>query len=1090
MNTGYALVSDRCLSVCLHGLLFLASLGATHAQVTAAISGIVRDQSGAVVRDATVTVKNLESGATRVAATDAVGNFRFLSLHLGQQEVKVEKPGFKAAVRTGVNLEVGQEAVVSLRLEVGDIAQTITVLEEAPVVNTTPGSVSGIVGERNVKELPLNGRSFDSLITLNPGAVNYTSMKSVNTTTSDGASFSVAGRRPGDNIFLLNGIEYTGTRQLAVTPGGVSGYLLGIDAVREFNLLTDTYTAEYGKKAGGQVLIVTQSGSNVLHGSMFEFLRNSALDNPGIFDPVINNQSVVPPFRRNQFGGSLGGPIKKDRVFLFGNYEGYRQSLAVSSVSVVPDERARLGLLPNPSTGVYAPVANLNQAMLPFTALWPQPNGPELLLNNLPTGVKQAFYYPKNRVHEDFGTLRADFNLRNQDRLAAAYTIDNGNSVIPLVDPLFASALRLRAQVASVEETHVFAPNILNTFRAGFSRAGFNYDSATLASFPANLSFVKGADPGSITIGGGAVATTITTAGGNINAGVWNRRNLFTYTDGVQITKGIHQFSAGVWFQRVQDNEDIASRRLGMATFATYTTFLQGTLTNFQVVTNHNELGFRSLFGAWYVQDAIKLRRNLTFQVGLRHEFTTGWNEPSGRAANYIPGPSGVLLTTPRIGDSVYTENNAKRLFGPRVGLAWDVFGNGKTAVRAGFGSYYSLIDALSFLLSALPPYNGSVAFTGALPPLLPITPNVPVPPSCGPGVPAPCTTYAPQGIQADAKTQTVEEWNFSVQQQLSRNTALRVSYIGSHGYHGLLNIDPNTVQPQTCATASGCTAGGTGTVRSTVAQGTRYIPVAATRPNPYLSSAFFWQTEGNSSYNALQVDLTRRLARGLQFRADYTWSKNLDMNSGLTGAQAQNQAQMTMDGTDPRRDWGPSALNATSQSSLSATYELPFRSNSTLRGRVLGGWQVNGIAAMLTGFPFTPLLGSNRSGDGNTRNPDRPSLNPSFTGNVVLGTQSQWFNPNAFAVPAAGTWGDLGRGDYRGPGLVDVDLSVFKNIALSERFHLQFRSEIFNLLDRTNLGTPNATAFSGTAVSPSAGLITALATTPRQIQFGIKLIF
>ena len=300
--------------------LFLAGLVPVSAQVTAAISGQVEVATGAAVAGATVTVKSVETGATRSVNTDEVGNFRILSLPLGPQEIKAEKTGFRPAVRTGINLEVGQDAVVMLRLEVGEIAQAVTVLEEAPVVNTTTSPVAGVVGEREVKELPLNGRSFDNLITLNPGAINYTSMKTVNTTTSEGNSFSVDGRRPQDNLFLINGIEWTGTSQLADTPGSVSGYMLGIDAVREFNLLTDTYGAEYGKRSGGQVAVVTQSGSNALHGSIFEFLRNSALDEPGIFD-----QGVVPAFRRNQFGGALGGPIKKDRFFLFGNYEGYRQ---------------------------------------------------------------------------------------------------------------------------------------------------------------------------------------------------------------------------------------------------------------------------------------------------------------------------------------------------------------------------------------------------------------------------------------------------------------------------------------------------------------------------------------------------------------------------------------------------------------------------------------------------------------------------------------------------------------------------------------------------------------------------------------------
>jgi hypothetical protein len=590
---------------------------------------------------------------------------------------------------------------------------------------------------------------------------------------------------------------------------------------------------------------------------------------------------------------------------------------------------------------------------------------------------------------------------------------------------------------------------------------------------------------------------------------VWNRRNLFTFTDGVQITRGIHQISVGVWFQRVQDNEDIASRRLGMATFGSLMTFLQGTLTNFQVVPNHNELGFRSLFGAWYVQDAVRLRRNLTLQLGLRHEFTTGWNELSGRAGNYITDASGVLLTTTHIGNSAFTENNAKRLFGPRVGLAWDVFGNGKTAVRAGFGTYYSLIDALSFLLSSLPPYNGSVSFTGSLPSLLPITPNVPVPPSCGLGVPTPCTIYAPQGVQPDAKTPTVVEWNFSVQQQLDRNTALRVAYVGSHGYHGLLSIDPNTIPAQICANPSGCLAGGFSYTAAScptpasciVPQGARYIPGGPTfataasplRPNPYLNAGFFWYTEGNSSYNSLQVDLSRRFSRSLQFRGNFTWSKNLDNNSALTGAQSNNQAQMILDRNDLKRDWGPSALNVTNQSSISATYALPYgrdRRHMGVTGRLLGGWQLNGIATLLSGFPFTPQVGSNRSGDGDTRNPDRPSMNPAFTGPVVTGNPNQWFNPGAFILPPAGTYGNLGRGTYSGPGLAALDLSLVKNITITERTNLQFRSEFFNALNHTNFGTPNAIVFSSGAVSPSAGLITTTATTSRQIQFGLKLLF
>src|SRR2546428_552159 len=825
------------------------------AQVTATISGKVEDASGAAVGGAIVAVKNVETGATRTVMTDEMGNYRALSLPVGSHDVRAEKPGFRAAVRTGINLAVGQEAVVNLKLEVGELTQEVTVSLETPLVDTTTASVAGLVGEREVKDLPLNGRSFDNLITLNPGAINYT-YKSPGTVTSQGNTFSVAGRRPLENLFVMNGIEYTGSSQLSITPGGVSGNLLGIDAVREFNVLTGTYSAEYGKRAGAQVTIVTQSGTNQFHGSFFEFLRNSALDARNFFDPV-----SIAPFRRNQFGGAVGGPIKKDRLFFFGNYEGFRHRLGVSNVSVVPNQRARQGLLPN-GAGVYTPVAGLNPAMLAYMPFWPQPNGSELLVNGIPTGAALSYNSPKQSINEDFGTVRGDYNMRDQDSLSVAYTIDDGDNLTPLADPLFGSFTTLRAQVASIRHTHIFSPRVVNIASAGFSRSAFGLDSFAFSTFPASTDFVTGAGPGGIIIGGAATSTgaaAITSAGPNNAAGSRNRRNLFTYADGLQISRGTHQISLGVWFQRMQDNENIASRRLGQATFTSLTTFLQGTTSNFQVVPTATELGWRSLFGAWYAEDSIRLRRNLTVRAGIRHEFSTGWNEAYGRAANYVTDAQGLLVTDPLVGNSVYTKNNARRLFSPRVALAWDPFGKGKTAIRAGFGTYYTLIDNLAFLLNALPPNNGSAAYSGALSSFTPIAKGVLPPGSCGPGIPQPCTTFAPQGVEAAAKTPSVQEWNLTIEQEFSSNMALRVGYVGSFGYHGLLSVDPNTVPAQICSSAGGCTSGGQGAARGTVPQNAQYIPAVPTRPNPYLSAGFFWLTEGNSSYNALQVEVNRR---------------------------------------------------------------------------------------------------------------------------------------------------------------------------------------------------------------------------------------
>jgi hypothetical protein len=282
------------------------------------------------------------------------------------------------------------------------------------------------------------------------------------------------------------------------------------------------------------------------------------------------------------------------------------------------------------------------------------------------------------------------------------------------------------------------------------------------------------------------------------------------------------------------------------------------------------------------------------------------------------------------------------------------------------------------------------------------------------------------------------------------------------------------------------------------VPQGAVYIPgPGASRPNPALSAGFFWLTEGNSRYNALEADVTHRISRGLQFRGNYTWAKNLDINSGLTGAQANNQAQMVLNRNNLREDWGPSALTPTSQASLSADYELPFGHNqrwmndvSRVRSKFISGWQVNGIGTFLSGFPFTPLIGSNRSGDGDTRIPDRPSVNSAFTGPIVTGNPNQWFNPAAFILPTAGTYGNLGRGTLSGPGLADVDFSLFKNTEITQKTNLQFRAEFFNIFNRSNYGPPNTTVFSSGNVSPSAGLITTTATFPRQIQLGLKLLF
>jgi carboxypeptidase family protein len=1069
------------------GLLLLTTSNIALAQVTASLSGRIEDASGAAIPEATVAVTSQETGVTRTVAADAAGNYRVLSLPVGRYELKAEKAGFKAVVQTGINLVVGQQAVLNLRLEVGEVQQQVTVTGEAALVNTTTASVSGLVGEKAVKELPLNGRSFDMLITLNAGTVAVTAEKGGGAGAQSGNLFSVSGRRWTENLFLINGVEYTGPSQIHSIPGGVSGQLLGIDAVREFNVVADTYGAEYGKRAGAQVSIVTQSGSNQLHGSLFEFLRNSKLDARNFFD-----QGPVPPFKRNQFGGAAGGPIKKDRTFVFGNYEGFRQRLGVSAVAIVPDANARKGLLPN-AQGVPTPVTGLVPGMLPYTAYWPEPNGA-----NLGGGIALSFSNPPQSIREDFGTVRVDHTFSDKDQLSAVYTVDDGYNETPLIDPLFGQVTTIRSHVLSLQETHLFSPSVINTFTAGVSRAGFVYANPPFISLPPNLLFVPGEFPGRINIGGSTIGSSaITVAGGSVASLQSAYRTPFTYQDGIQVVKGRHQISAGVWFQRLRSNEFNGRNRSGAATFTSLTTFLQGTVSNFQVTPHRTPMYWRQLEGAWYVQDNIQLRPNLSVRLGLRHEFTNGWNEAHGRASNFLFDTNGVVLLAPLTGSSGYTENNSKWLFGPRVGIAWDPFGKGKTSIRAGFGTHYDLIDALGFIQNPLPPFNGIAAFANVpLLSLVPLNPSTPFPPSCGPGVPPPCTTLQPGGIESATKTPTVEEWNFTVEQGITPNASLRLSYTGSHSYHQLTSGDPNSIQTQICSNPTGCTSGGAGTARGTVAQGTTYIPVG-TRPNPFMASGAMFFAYSNSNYHAFQAELTHRFSSGLQFRAAYTWSKDLDIASGVTGGDVTNSPGVVMDRYHPQGDWGLSAQNVTHKFVMSGGYELPFGPNKAwlsgltgAGGKLASGWQINWIVTAQGGLPFTVLIGSNRSGNGDANNPDRPSVNPAFSGPVVTHNPNQWFNPNAFILPTVGTLGNVGRSTLTGPGVGELDLSLFKTTSITERVSLQFRAEAFNLLNHANFHVPAPQAFSGTAINPAAGVLTTTTTTSRQLQFGLKLVF
>ncbi|MGH9702283.1 MAG: carboxypeptidase regulatory-like domain-containing protein [Candidatus Acidiferrales bacterium] len=1070
------------------------------AQSSASIAGIVSDASGAPVPSAEVQAKNLESGAIRHTGTDGAGRYVLLSLPVGVYEVKVAKSGFQDAVQSGIRLVVGAEATIDLRMQVSALRSVIRIVDDSPIVSTNTGDISGLVDEPAIKDLPLNGRSYDLLLTLNPGIVNFTSQKTGGTGISNSSTannFAVSGNRPQQNIFLLNGVEYTGAAENNMQPGGASGMLLGVDAVREFNVLRDSYGAEYGKRPGGQVILVTQSGTNHWHGTTFEFLRNNNLDAPNFFDP-----GSAPPFQRNQFGIALGGPVQNNKTFVFGNYEGFRQNLRQTSAAFVPDAASRAAAVPS---------------VQPLLNLWPiAPAGaPDF------NGIAEFFSSPLQTIRENFGTLRLDHTYSAQDASSAIYTIDDGNDFTATpVNPFGADILTLRQQVLSLEMTHMFSSTALNTARFGYSRAGYFFTGLPAPGTPAAgvPGFLSGLQVGAVVVGGSAASNpqaAIGLAGSNNGSNLNIARNLFTYEDRVTLTRGRHQLSFGAWFQRFQSNENIALSQFGQATFSSLAQFLSGTVNSFLYDPASTPLEWRSLFGALYAEDEIRVSPKLTLSLGLRDEFSTGWNEAHGRAANYT-FTNGVIDTQPRISGSFFTANHAVFLPQPRIGVAWSPF-TSKRVIRAGFGMYNDLQDALGYRADQNAPFNPVYNL-----PLLPVA-SFPI----NPGAPVPANAkLVPGGVQPDMKTPTLMSWSLRVEQQLSRNTSLTVGYVGSHGYHELIGVDANEPVPTICPAAP-CPAVyptwdpnkpttavnspnvgfpiGSPLAGAPVPAGSFFIPAGAARANPAIANTWTWFSAGSSTYHALQVDLRRRFSSGFSVRGIYTFSKALDDGDSLNQTTAGNAPGLVSNPFNLAADKGLATFDVRNVAVINAIYELPFgRGRGYAKGlgsfgnALASGWSVASIVTAQSGFPFTPQLSYNPSNNGDTRNPVRPFVNPRFTGFAVTGNPNQWFNPDAFIAPpsASGFYGNLGRDTLIGPGLATWDFSVLKDTRIREGLNLQFRAEIFNLLNRANFNTPNLITFTPpTAANPSgasgtAGAITSTSTSSRQVQFGLKLLW
>ena len=1052
---------------CLLSILILIAPGARAQMVGGTISGDIVDPAGSAVGRAEVVIRNDETGSERKFVTADGGTFSAPSVAVGVYTVTVSRDGFAPLSRTGIGLTVGQNVQLHLALTVGSVQQTVAVVDTPAVVDTSTLQTQGLVDERQVKELPLNGRSFDQLIELNPASVSYTTQRSGGVGTSNssvGNMYSVSGRRPQDNLFLLNGIEYTGASLINVTPGGTSGQLLGVDAVREFNVVSDTYGANYGKRTGAQVSIITASGGNKVHGSVYEFLRNSALDARNYFD-----QANIPEFQRNDFGAALGGPLRHDKLFGFGNYEGYRQHLGLSAVSFVPDNASR---------------AAASSIVRPLLALWPVANGPELLNpNGTPSGIAEAFANPPQHVREDFGTTRVDTNLTANDLLFGVYTADDSDANTPSQNPYSTIYERLREQVLSAQEQHVFSPNLLNTLRIGYSRGAYYFTGQAPGSVPG---WIAGKPVGAVVISGSTAsngASQVTLAGANTGSNNQAVRNLFTVDEHVFWTRGRHQVEFGVWLQRLQSNDNLAQNQYGQASFSTLSSFLKGSVATFTVVPSPTELGWRSLFAAGFIEDAWKVTPRLELRAGFRSESTTGWNEVHGRASNY-GFTNGVINTNPTIGSSALSNNRAKFMPEPRIGVAYDLFGNGKTAVRANFGVHRALLDTLDYRLDQTAPFNTTLSFSNT---------TVDKLASLASGSSSGSGQISPSNVQPDIATPTVLAWTFKIEQQVAPATSLTIGYVGSHGYHQILSEDQNTPATVTCP-APGCPAA--------LAPGTVFYP-STTKANPNVANTTSWAGQGVSNYNGLEVDVRRQLSHGLQLRGVYTFASNLDNGSAWNTSVSANTPAFVMYPGNPALDYGPAATNIRHAGAINGTWELPFSQGllaNPVAKELVGGWSLSGIATLQSGFPFSPQLGYNPTGNGDTRNPVRPNRATGFSGPLYGKTVQQWFNPAAFSAPYPGTFGNVGRDTLTGPGLTELDLALAKSTTIHERLRAQFRAEFFNVLNHSNFTTPNAVVFSSGATpktptvaaaeSPTAGVISATATTSRQIQFGLKLLF
>jgi hypothetical protein len=1023
-------------------LLVLAAIGATalwSQAVNGTISGIVTDPSGAAIAGATVEVKNTGTQVVRTVTTNAQGRYAVPELIVGAYDVRISMMGFQNTVQTGVPVVVGGERVVDVTMKIGQAQETVTVEAQAAQVDTTSSAVSTLVETKQVEDLPLNGRNYTQLITLAPGV--QSSKPAAPGFYGTGEDYSISGSRPEGQAFLMDNSNVQDFWNHG--PGSaVLGTTLGVDAIAEFSIQTNTYGAQFGG-AGAVINAVTKSGTNNFHGTLFEYLRNSDLDARAFYDP-----SQIPAFHRNQFGGSIGGPIKKNKLFFFFNYEGLRNDQGLTEIAFVPTAAAR--------AGASSPLIQQILGYYPLPTI------------NLGGGIGEAFDGGTQLGNENYLIGRVDYNLSASDSIFTRYVNDRAYSHDPFSGgpvPLWPETHHTANQYGNVEERHIISPEILNLARVSFVRTR---EGSDLTNNEPGLSFFPDRKNGTISI------TGLSPLGSSIFLPFYFVQNKFSEGDDVYWTMGRHSIRFGADITRVQSNLNAPGWLGGEYIFPSLQAFLGATPLIFLGPSPNlldGDRDFREIDSNSYIQDDWKVNSRLTLNLGLRYEFVTNpvtALHPLYTVTNFLTSTGWTLVP------NVFRNNPALKNFDPRVGFAYDPFGDHKTSIRGGFGIFHDPIAPRTYSSAYYfdPPFSSDVI----------VFPTFPTP-KFG-ASPPPSQT---NGVDYNTDVTPYDmQWNFNIQREIASATIVQVGYVGSRGVHLFYQADRNPPVP---------TIGPDGNE----VFGT-FAPFGGPGPNPRVNPAlgYFNSAEAgaNSSYNSLQVNLNRRFQKNVQGQVSYTWSHCIDNSSSTYGLEGGFPIQNPY---NAKAEVGNCIFDRRHSLVLSSLVQLPFHGSFTGH-QLIEGWQVTGIATVHSGIPFTIGDGFDQAGTGNPFANDRPNLNPGYTANsITTGTLNQWFNTAAFSLPPVGEFGNFGRDVLTGPFFWNIDFSVIKNTKLSERFTLQFRAEFFNILNHANWGLPNAGVFTqgftatGSpvySISPVAGQITTLAEPMREIQFALKLIF